>query len=564
MEKLSSTEIITALAEMEDELNETKDGAEELQGQVSEVNPDELSFDLGDMEGEEKEHAEKIKTPEDAKKVLNEAKDDLQLVIDNLDGLIGQSKEEQKQASVKRFNEKYAASLVSFKEQSEKAIADAKDSIKHWTYLTKARKSFKNSSLKDTIETVKEAKKAWSFLDGLFGKKTIATAIPPTGAEFSGDKPATKGDPAKVELRHWQAGADEFNKDKKKEDSMPNPSVDKRLMDEGNPHNDAPFVNAKFIKNTGDKFSSYWDVYDSKSKNRIQASFNALPSDIFSDVPEQYRGFNDATLSIFASALYGNQIVDNVMQIGIGNTQKSLNAKSVSTAGYKLSAEDENGKGSIRKYYKDAYGDATYAKELTSGASDTQMDTAYKPEREEVKEVNDEKKDGPGKISNKQPDLHVVRAKTQRAVELARKLASRGSIEFSYGAIEKKASELYKMPDNEFNTLDKVLDNLPITNIAALKSATIPKVAHIPDTETGVVGNTTTGVSDPKSEVKTEDIDSNVAKDAKIASQVIPQMRTDSVQSTLNISSAFTTTENILKSKGVDLSKVRKPQYKSY
>jgi len=145
-----------------------------------------------------------------------------------------------------------------------------------------------------------------------------------------------------------------------------------------------------------------------------------------------------------------------------------------------------------------------------------------------------------------------------RAVELARKYASVGAIPFTKEAIYQKAASFMHLTDDEFCIKESTISEMPIVNEAALKQA------HIPDTETGIVGNSKEGVRDPKASVKTEDINPNVRSDAKISKQssIVPQLQVNPEGGNLDLSSMFTTTLNKLARKGVDISVLRAPKYR--
>jgi hypothetical protein len=203
-----------------------------------------------------------------------------------------------------------------------------------------------------------------------------------------------------------------------------------------------------------------------------------------------------------------------------------------------------------------------------SGAQGTKMTVDYKPEKDDVNKSNageqiGEAKDGPGKISGKQESDEVLLAKARRATELARKFASRNS-QFSYDidSVYAKAREYMKLSDADFAAREAALEELPIVNEAALKGA------HIPDTETGIAGNTKEGVRDPKATVKTENIDSNVKSDAKIStsaktSSFVPQVLASSEsQGPMDIAGRFNTVSNRLQRKGIDPSRLRVAQHR--
>jgi len=135
------SEAIKSLAEMGEELNEAKGDTDAFLSEIGEIGPDELDFtDDDELSEDEKGVVEKIKTPEDAKKVLNTSIDDLQRVVDSLDGLYGQVEEELTEASIKRYTAKYASSLISLAEETDKALVDSKEALAHWAFLKRARK----------------------------------------------------------------------------------------------------------------------------------------------------------------------------------------------------------------------------------------------------------------------------------------------------------------------------------------------------------------------------------------------------------------------------------------
>ncbi len=641
----TSEEILKALAEMKDEIGQTKDDAENFKGALDDVSPEELPYDEGTegpeegpeaLSDEEKEKAKEIKTPEDAKKALNEAKKDISDVIEHLDGLLGQTEGEEKTASVKRFNERYASSLTSIATEVDRTVADAKQAMSHWTYLLKMKapkvSSIKDPALKQAAQQVQDVAKLKNILQKVFkesSKDVTSTAVPPTRSDYTGDKWPDKGNPAEVENRAWAAGASEFDKDKKREDARPNPSVDDRLVDEGNPHDEKPFVNAalvRFVPVPNNKFASYWDIYDGKTRKRIVASFAELPVET---APTK----NDEMFTLFSSRRYGNAIKANVMGKGIGKVQKELNAKEAPVTGafLKTAAED---KGTLKSYYTDAYGSSEYAAELTSGGSKEDMEIGYNPKDEHPKDKKEETKDGPGKISKrisklekkikkvnaklqyfqktastitdvdgkllteklqerlakmtskvnklndklskkypnyvskkkapKKPkksaeEVAILKAKADKAILVARKFASRGAIPFTQAAIYAKGEELMTLSDDQFKFAEQTVDSLPIYNVAALKEA------HIPETEKGIIGNKSEGVSDPKAQVKTEDIDPSVKSDARIAKQAsafVPQMQNEGLPGAKDLTKSFNTTSNRLAALGINAKKLRLPTYK--
>jgi hypothetical protein len=551
--------IIQSLADMEKELNDSKKTVEAFMDDIDNLSPDDMQFDNKDesLGEEDKEKISEIKTPEDAKKVLKTVKDDVDNVINSLDGLAGQTQEEKSASKFKRFNEKYANAIMTLSQNADKAIQDAQDVLRHWGFLRKAKKIAKKvtpststpvlATLNEALASVEQTAKWLDTMAGHFGYiRKDATAVPPTGADFTGDKWPEGKNPAEVELRNWQSGADKFKRDKKFEDARPNASDENRLNTVDYPRSDKPFVNAFFHPVENNKFGSYWEVVDTKSNKKLVASFVNLPKELFpKNLPK-----NDMTFQQFASPAYGNSIVTAVIERGIDAVKKELDAAESAldkTTLNKVAAAD---KGNLRKYYTDAYGDAGYAGELTKGA-EKEMNIGYTPKDDSVKNKKEETKDGPGKISSEKADPEVLKAKARRAVNLARKLSSRGALPFTYESIYKKAEELMELPDDQFQAKDQALDDIPVINEAALKEA------HIPDTEIGIVGNTPEGVRDPMAKVTTEDIDKNVKSDATIskASSLIPQTFIDNDKKGYQF--VFKSIKQKLEEKGITSDKLR-------
>ena len=591
MAKLEPKVVVSHLRDMRKDLLKAKSAVEEMEKDVEDTKPedlvgedtagpDEFNFqDKGEAgpdedEGVEKETGEKeekgkhkIENVGDAKKVIDEAKEDLTEVVDALDGLVGANEDEEKKASIKRWNDRYASNLNDLSIRAQKALGDAKASMKHWAFILNRKNvtaNIKTPGLKQTLETVKEAQSVWQQLGTIFGHKKQSTNVPPTGSEFSGDKWPNGKNPAEVELRAWNSGADEFKRDKAKYDKLPNAAVDDRLTDEANPHDDKPHVNASFVYDPMNKFASYWDVIDTKTGRRVVADFNNVPASLS---PNNRKGENEFIQ--FSSEDYGKKIASTVIEDGIESVRSMLSGHYVNAKEASLLSQARDpkikDKAKVRKYYADMYGDKPYAKDLTSAQKtakedgvDGGMRVDYTPADEHPSEKNKEHtKDGPGKISAQDPT--VILARTERAVEVARKFAACGAFPFTKEAIKNKARQLMQMNDVAFKIAEKTIDELPIVNEAALKEA------HIPDTEKGIVGDTKTGVSDPKSKVETEDINATVKSDAKIAKQasIVPQMQ-DSAPMTKDFTSSFNTTANRLGKMGIDINqtKIMKPRYR--
>jgi hypothetical protein len=646
------SEILVALGEMKDEIDGVKNDAETFKQGLDDTSPDELTYD-GDSAGldedqsltpEDKDKAKEIKTPEEAKKVLEEATKDISDVIDHLDGIGGQAAGEEKEASVKRLSIKYAANLKKFADDVDTIVTDAKNALRHWAYLLKIRKpkasSIQNASLKEAAQTIEDVAKIRKLIAKL---DHTATAVPPTRSDFSGDKWGPNGNPALVENRQWAAGASEFDKDRNREDARPNPAVDDRLQDKGNPHEEKPYVNARFVSVKDNKYGSYWDIFDSKTKKRIIATFANLPAGV---APVK----NDIAFNQFSSKQYGDSMINNILTRGIGNFAKVTAAQEARPPLQSFAAE----KSDLRKYYTDAYGSAEYAGELTSGADSTKMEEVYKPKDEHPASKSEETKDGPGKLSKKIDKLQkkakklqarlttlskvawmedpgegkpwhefpkteeekekdkketesrlqykldkikklqaklakkypnfvpkkkkdkkdkekkmssmsaeekaLLKVRADKAIEVARRFAAVRAIPFTRTALIAKGHELLAMTDEQFKVAVATINQMPITNEAALKES------HIPETENGVVGNKSEGVTNPKAKVKTEDINSNVKEDAAISKEAsfVPQFQTQSGKTVPDITSNFKTVSNTLRKLGVDPSKLRLPSYRQY
>ena len=630
---MKQDEIIKALGEIQDEIGNVKQDAETFKKGLNDVSPDELTYDDGGEDGmdvdnvlpeEDKEKAKEIKTPEDAKKVLDEAKKDITDVIEHLDGMLGQAEGEGKDASVtaKRISSKYANDLKAFADEVDTAVTDARQALKHWAFIFKIRKtkvsSIQDNSLRKAAQSVEDVAKLKNVIDRLFKKE--ATEVPPTRSDFSGDKWPDKGNPALVELRAWEAGASEFDKDKNREDARPNPAIDDRLQDKANPHDEKPHVNARFVGVENNKYASYWDIFDSKTKKRIVASFVNLPASV-----TQVK--NDIAFKHFANKQYGDSIINNVLARGIGNVAVALCAQEARPPLKSFAA----GKEDLRKYYTDAFGSSEYADELTSGADNSKMEEGYTPKDNHPSEKHEETKDGPGKLSKKINKLNksiaknttkldlfqktastvvdtdgkllteklskklakkkakvaklseklakkfpnfipkkkkdkdgkkkktkeastltaeersLLKVKADQAIRVARRFAASGAIPFVKQALLDKGAELLNMTEEQFKIAEQTINMMPITNVAALKEA------HIPDTEHGIVGNKSEGVTNPKSKVKTEDINPSVKSDANISKEAsfVPQMQPGSGGAVPNFTAGFNTVANRLQKLGI-------------
>lgn len=549
MEKTAINALKADLTEMKKDLLQVKKAAEELMEDLKDAKPEDISLDSEMAPDKKEEHPVEIKTPEDAKKVLNEAVEDIQQVIDKVDGLAGQADEEVEKVAFKRSSDKYASTIQALASTADKAIEDATSALNHWSFLKNRIKvkeaALTNPALRDTLTQVKEAHTLLEGIKSFLGFNKQATAVPPTGAEFTGDKFPNKKNPADIENHHWEAGAQEFKKNKKKEDSMVNPATETRLTDAGNPHDEKPFVNASLFEEPGNKFGSFWVVADSKVGKQIKVAFVNIPPKIG---PRNEYGFSQ-----FSSKEWGIKLAERVTEIGLESVRTLTGGEYVhKTASLSSTAVE---KGSIKKYYAEAYGDASYAKDLVAGDT-KKMDTAYVPKEKTVKDADTNTKDGAGKLSSVE-DPAVIKAKAHKMIGIAKKAAAAGIIDFNKQSLKSYASDLMKKSDAAVDAIEDTLDHSVIYNEAALKEA------HIPDTESGVIGNTATGVSDPKSQVSTEDVNKNVASDAKIASFVPQMQKQASVQP--EVASMFTTLEKRLQEKGVDLTKtrVRKASYRN-
>jgi len=586
MKVLSSAEIKEGLRSMAEELGETRDNVQDFKGDVDDMSPDSVDFDqstVDELPDEDKEKVEKIKTPADAKKVLNEAKKDLDLVIEHLDDVIGQTEVEsgEVEAGLKRASLNQMQNLDKLAQAAENAIKDAKNAIRHWAFLKAAHdpsRTIKNSSLKEAANAVSDIHAFMKTLEKA-GFTTTSTAIPPTGAKFTGDKWPNGKNPAEVELRNWEAGATEFNKDKKFEDARPNAADENRLNDVDYHYSNEPFVNAS-LHILNDRSASYWDITDTLRKKRIVANFLGLPDSVG---PR-----NEKTFREFTSKAWGQNIVDEVVKRGgLKAVARTLNAKEASykQALQKIAAGVED-KATVRKYYADAYGDAAYARQMVEGESNDMKDRiGYKPETDDVESFNKgemigKAKDGPGKMSSqrvakvdekekdekkkKKEELDedkkaALKAKARKAAGVAKMFAAAGSIPFTKVAIYEKTKELFAMEDSQFLAVEATLGQMPLDE-------SIMKEAHIPDTETGIVGNSAEGVRQPSASVSTEDFNPNTKSDAKIsksASQVVPQSAVNSSMGGNDLSSMFTTTASKLEKLNVSHDKLRLPVRKT-
>ena len=543
--------------------------------------------------GEKK--APEVKTPEEAKKVVNEAIVDLKSVVEGIDNITEQGTDMEQKTSSQTFrlSSKVTSEIGVLTNQAVAALNDAQDAIAHYAWLLK-KKSNTTPSGNVFVENVKEGVKVWKELGQVLG-----TAVAPTGAEFSGDKLLPK-QPRAVEIKHFEAGNEKFHTDKAKDDKMPNAAAEPRLTDEGNPHELGAYVNSKAVAKN-DKFSSAI-VIRTLNKDK-KGKYAVVTWDKLNDTIGPKTATNYAK---FLSPGFSQNLEMHAKKNGIDALAAFLNAD-VDTIGLQSTAREPKveDKAKLRAYYADAYGDAEFAKELTSkdqkpvktgtelamginqdkagnvakGGDD--MNVAYKPQVDSAEEVEGgleggRKEDslGTGGAPVKGASLEVRQAKARQAVDLARLAASRGQIKFTKAAVAEKAHEIVKFSDEKFTAYKEILQSMPEVN-SALKEARIPDDEEV---EQGIIGNRHEAVRDPKAPVPTEGLNTQVKSDAKISQASIDaqKTRTANVVPQLQVTSALTkesfvnnmdTLQNRLAKKGLTLpGSVRRvgPVYKKH
>jgi len=154
----------------------------------------------------------------------------------------------------------------------------------------------------------------------------------------------------------------------------------------------------------------------------------------------------------------------------------------------------------------------------------------------------------------------LLKVRADKAIEVARRFAAVHAIPFTRTALLAKGQELLAMTDEQFKIATATVNQMPIVNEAALKES------HIPETENGIVGNKSEGVSNPKAKVKTEDINPNVKSDAAISKEAsfVPQFQVPSGKKIPDITANFSTISNKLRNLGVDPKTIRMPKYKQF
>lgn len=526
--------------------------------------------DMGMPPGEKKE--EEIKTPEEAKKVVNEAITDLKAVVDGIDAITGQGEEmEEKTASqTARFSSKMQNEFGLLTKQAASAIDDAKDSIRHWAFLLRRKHGQSNkSSAHAIVQNVREGIQVWRDL-----QQVLATAVPPTGAEFSGDK-GINGDnnySARKEIKHYEAGNEEFKRNKTKEDRMPNPTGEPRLIDEGNPHEFGAFVNAKVVqKNPVFGSAIVMRSLDKEGRGKYAvATWEKLSPAIGPKTAANYE--------VFTSKDFAKNVEDHIRKNGIETVAAFMNAE-LDSLGLQATAREPKvkDKSKLRAYYADAFGDSEFARELTSaqktgtelgmginqdkaGAvtkSGEEMNIAYKPEVESADGTkggleggNTGDSVGTGAVKT-EASLAVREARARKAVDFARIAASRGLIPFTKTAVATKAREVVGYSNEKFDAQLELLNGLPIVREAAIKEARIPENEEV---ETGILANTHEAVRDPKnSSVGTEGLKSEVKSEGRISTAaVVPQMHTTSSLAPASFVNKLNTIANRMRQKGLD------------
>lgn len=515
-------------------------------GGPPEGGPEGLGGPEGEFGAEKKE--QEIKTPDEAKKVVNEAITDLKAVVDGIDAITGQGEEmeEKTESKTARFSSKLQQEAGLLMRQASSAIDDAKSAIRHWAYLLRRKNTtYASSTSHDIVKNVQEGVRVWRELGSV-----LATAVPPTGAEFSGDK-GINGDvnySARKEIKHYEAGNAEFKSNKAKEDRMPNPTSEPRLTDEGNPHEFGAFVNAKVVEKN-DKFSSaiVMRTLDKQGAGRYAvATWDGLSTAVGPKTAANY--------NIFTSPAFAKNVEDHLRKNGLEAVAAYLNAE-IDTMGLTTTAREPKvkDKAKLRAYYADAYGDKEFAREMTSNQKQAtelglgvnqdksnavtkggvDMNIAYTPETESANAEeggleggNKGDSVGSGKVDTK-ASLEVRQARARAAVDFARLAASRNVIPFTKIAIAAKAREVVEFSDDKFAAQKELLESMAIANEAALKEARIPENEEV---ESGVLANTREAVRDPKNTgVDTEGIKGEVKSEGRISTaSVVPQMQSTS------------------------------------
>lgn len=538
--------------------------------------------------GEKKEH--EIKTPEEAKKTVNEAITDLKSVVDGIDNITegGQEMEEKTSSQTFRLSAKVQSEIGVLTQQAVAALEDGQSAIKHWAFLLR-KKPLLSASAHPLVEAAKQAVNAYKELGQVLG-----TAVAPTGAEFSGDKPAPKR-PEKVEVDHWHAGNEKFHSNKAKEDKMPNSASEPRLKDEGNPHELGAYVNAKAVAKN-DKFSSAL-VIRSLNANK-QGKVAVVTWDGLSDDLGKKNAVNYAK---FLAPAFAQNVEAHVKKAGIDSVASYLNAQIVTIGGLKSTAREPKieDKAEVRKYYADAFGDAEYARELTSAQKQgaelglginsdkagnvakggDEMNVAYKPEAESadaekggLEGGNKADSLGNGAVPTKGASLEDRKAKARKAVDFARLAASRGLIPFTKTAVADKAREVVAFSAEKFAAQLELISSMPEVVAEATKEG------HIPDADSGIVGNTREAVRDQNGKAETEGLNNDVKSDAKVSqaaisaaktrtANVVPQMQLTSSLTKESFTNKMNTLQSRLAAKGLTLEgSIRRvgPTYKKH
>ena len=542
-------------------------------GPPEEGQPEGNEFGGNDEEKKEKE----IKTPDEAKKVVNEAITDLKAVVDGIDAITGQGEDMEDKTSSKtaRFSSKMQQEFGLLTRQAASAIDDARGAIRHWSFLLKNKHtSAQASTSHDIVRNVKDGIRVWQELGAV-----LATAVPPTGAEFSGDK-GINGDinyAPKKELKWWQSANAEFKADKAKEDRMPNPTSEPRLVDAGNPHEFGAHVNAKIVQ----KNPVFGSAIVMRALNTEGRGLYAVAT--WEGLSNAVGPKTEANYKIFTSEAFAKNVEDHIRKNGLEAVAAYLNAE-VDGVGLQSTAKEPKikDKAKIRAYYADAYGDKEFARELTSGkktatelgmginqdkagavtkGTGTDMNVAYTPEKDSANaeegglEGGDSSNSvGGGKVDTK-ASLEVRQARARQAVDFARLAASRNVIPFTKAAIAAKAREVVEFSNEKFAAQKELLESMPIVKDAALKEARIPDNEEV---ESGILANRHEAVREPRNSTgAAEGLDSSVKSEGRIAqastaSAAVPQLQSTSALGKESFVSKLSTISNTLRGRGMN------------
>jgi hypothetical protein len=514
------------LAEAEKELSETKDKAEGL----SEKLPEEKK-EADTLQGVIKELTQAEKDLKAAEKDLNKIEP----------GVAGEAEKEPKKAEkpeegekpekgekginpfastrfayhIRRAAEEVAEKVEDVVVDVKEVIVDAKDAIKDAEKIIKHEEKeegregpHEEKPIKEDMEMPAGGKEGFvpmSFanrvldtLKSFAGHKTEAVSAYPPGKtqEDKGDyETKEKMSQGQFEVKEWKGMASKDESLRAKEHKLQYTDIGKRAPLQG------ISLSAKFNPNRLPAKSA-WVLYRN-GVPAIQATFaNVAGDDMTRENYAKFAGQQPFDTIDGKPISFGQAMIITARAKGLrevlAQTQGTL-VKTAAEVGNADVAGENMDKGYLKKYYTEAYGDASFAAGLVASMS-PKVATSIKDTIVALE----------AKIASVEADKAET-VKAHKCVAVARLMASRGDIAFDRPSLEKQASALMQKSVNEIDKIATTLKSKPIKNEAALVTAAVPDKGdnsgnvganEMADAETGVEADALDAVQDGPTKIQ--------------------------------------------------------------